>query len=147
MTGVRWAESKKRSQRKVVESCFRKKNKYYVNPIIDWTDRDVWQYIKGNNVKYCSLYDEGWKRLGCIGCPMAGKKRIAEFERWPRFKSLYLKAFCKAAEQNISASGSIEYGGYGRNAKLRWRNGEEMFDWWMEDKHLKGNPDQTIMFE
>ena len=44
MTGVRWAESSKRKQRKVVESCFRKQVKYYVNPIIDWTDKDVWQY-------------------------------------------------------------------------------------------------------
>jgi phosphoadenosine phosphosulfate reductase len=147
MTGVRWAESKKRCQRKVVESCFRKQNKYYVNPIIDWTDKDVWQYIRENNVKYCSLYDEGFQRLGCVGCPMAGKKRIAEFERWPRIKRLYGKAFAAAAAAaNIAALG-VEYGGYNRDAKLRWPDGEAMFNWWMEDKHLRGNPDQTIMFE
>ena len=67
-----------------------------VNPIIDWTDGEVWEFIKEYNIPYCTLYDEGFKRLGCIGCPMGSKEqRIREFERWPKYKNLYMIAFQK----------------------------------------------------
>ena len=56
--------------RRLVEHCFRRR-KVTVNPIIEWTDADVWEFIKSENIPYCELYDEGWRRLGCIGCPMA----------------------------------------------------------------------------
>jgi len=145
ITGIRWAESGRRSKRKLTEACYRDTRKHYLNPIIDWTDADVWQYIKEHNVRYCSLYDEGFKRLGCIGCPMAGKGREKEFERWPRYKSKYGKVFAVAAAANLAALGP-EYGGRGRNAKLRWVDGKAMFDWWMEEKN-NADPDQTVMFE
>jgi phosphoadenosine phosphosulfate reductase len=57
VTGIRWAESNRRSKRKMNEACFRDARTHYLNPIIDWSDEDVWMYIRGNNVKYCSLYD------------------------------------------------------------------------------------------
>ena len=62
----------------------------YLNPIIDWTTAEVWEFIKEYKVRYCSLYDEGFTRLGCIGCPMGGKKnQLAEFDRWPKYKDNY----------------------------------------------------------
>lgn len=97
LTGVRRAESVRRSKRgayeiiknriedrvstdrillndnedrRQTEFCMQK-NTYVCNPIIDWSDEDVWHFIKGKNLPYCKLYDEGFKRLGCIGCPMA----------------------------------------------------------------------------
>jgi phosphoadenosine phosphosulfate reductase len=146
LTGIRWAESVRRSKREMVEDCFRGKHKTYLHPIIDWADTDIWNYIKENDLPYCSLYDEGFKRLGCIGCPMAGKTRVKEFERWPRYKTLYGTAFAAAAAANLAALGP-EFGGRGRNAKLRWRTGDEMFAWWMEEKHTTKDPDQTVMFE
>ena len=67
-----------------------------INPIIDWTTDEVWEFIKEYKIPYCSLYDEGFKRLGCIGCPMGTKKmREYEFERWPKYKNLYMIAFEK----------------------------------------------------
>lgn len=146
ITGIRWAESARRGKRKMTEACFKDSRKFYINPIIDWLDSDVWDYIHINNLKYCSLYDEGFKRLGCIGCPMAGKGRLREFARWPKYESLYRKAFAAAAAANIAALGE-EYGGHNREAKLRWPDGDAMFKWWMGAKHLKGDPDQTVMFE
>jgi phosphoadenosine phosphosulfate reductase len=59
VTGIRWAESSRRSKRRFVESCFRDTSKVYVNPIIDWSDDDVWAYIHDRELPYCSLYDEG----------------------------------------------------------------------------------------
>ncbi|MFA5322812.1 MAG: phosphoadenosine phosphosulfate reductase family protein, partial [Smithella sp.] len=118
-----------------------------INPIIDWSDEDVWEYIKTRNIAYCSLYDEGFKRLGCIGCPMAGTDgRKKEFSRWPNFERKYRTAFAAAAAANLAALGP-EYGGRGRNAKLRWVDGDSMFSWWMEEDKTKDDPDQTVMFE
>ena len=99
VTGVRWAESlrrkenrssleysKKSSEKRVrlkvdndddrreIENCM-KFSQLIVNPIIDWNDEDVWMFINHDKIKYCKLYDEGEKRLGCIGCPMTGIKQ------------------------------------------------------------------------
>jgi phosphoadenosine phosphosulfate reductase len=97
MTGVRWAESNRRKakhgiasvgkqgetiilnddndeSRRMVENCYRTQ-KTMVNPIVDWMDEDVWEFIRTEKLPYCCLYDEGFKRLGCVGCP--GNQRNA----------------------------------------------------------------------
>lgn len=118
LTGVRRAESAKRSSRKEFEvvsnnskekilfndndesrrdfeNCEMKK-KLLTNPIIDWEDEDVWEFIKGRKIPYCKLYDKGHKRLGCIGCPLSGKEgMLKDFKRYPKFKQLYISAFDK----------------------------------------------------
>ena len=76
-----------------------------VNPIIDWTDAEVWEFIHEYNIPYCELYDQGFKRLGCIGCPMGTvKQRQMEFERYPKYKNLYLLAFQKMIENRGGAT-------------------------------------------
>ena len=82
------------NSRKMVEQCYRK-NKVTVNPIVDWTEEEVWEFIKEvAKVPYCELYDQGFTRLGCIGCPLQGREgMLADFERWPKYKELYIKAF------------------------------------------------------
>jgi len=63
---------------------------------------------------------------------MAGPNRVAEFKRWPRFEIAYRNAFAAAAAAaNIAALG-VEFGGRNRKAKLRWKDGDDMFKWWME---------------
>lgn len=85
-----------RENARIVEMCY-KNHTTLINPIIDWTTAEVWEFINEYNVPYCSLYDEGFKRLGCIGCPMSSN-REREFERWPKYKKLYLLAFGKMIE-------------------------------------------------
>lgn len=82
------------TSRKMVEQCYQK-NKVTINPIVDWTEEDVWEFIKEvAKVPYCELYDEGFDRLGCIGCPLQGREgMLADFERWPKYKELYIMAF------------------------------------------------------
>lgn len=84
------------ANRRMVEQCYRTR-KTLVNPIVDWEDDDVWEYLNDvAKVPHCRLYDEGFKRLGCIGCPMGRKSGMEkEFARWPKYKTLYLKAFEK----------------------------------------------------
>lgn len=62
-------------------------------PIAYWTDEDVWAFIRSRNLPYCELYDQGFKRLGCIGCPMAGREGQArEFARWPKYERMWKRA-------------------------------------------------------
>ena len=72
--GVRRAESLKRSKRDVF--CMYD-GRFQLNPIVDWTDTDVWDYIHLNELPYPSVYDEGQKRVGCVMCPLACRSRRA----------------------------------------------------------------------
>ncbi len=38
------------------------------NPIINWSEEDVWKYIKSNNVPYNKLHDSGYPSIGCAPC-------------------------------------------------------------------------------
>ena len=80
--------------RQMVEQCYAKR-KTTINPIVDWEDEDVWEFLNDvAKVHHCCLYDEGFTRLGCIGCPLQGKDgMLRDFERWPKYKELYIKAF------------------------------------------------------
>lgn len=105
--------------RKMVEQCY-KQTKTVVNPIIDWTDEDVWEFIREYNIPYCKLYDEGYKRLGCIGCPMGTvEHRKAEFERYPKYEQAYMRAF----EKMLS---NYDGGGYS------WKSGADVLKWYSE---------------
>ena len=125
------------ASRRLIETCYRR-HKTTLNPIIDWTDAEVWQFIRGERIPYCCLYDEGFHRLGCIGCPMASRRgRSAEFARWPKYKAAYLHAFEKMIAER-ERRGKIDG---------TWRIGTdpmEIFHWWMEDGVLPG---QLVMDE
>lgn len=108
-----------RENARIVEMCY-KNHTTLINPIIDWTTAEVWEFIREYNVPYCSLYDEGFKRLGCIGCPMSGN-RLSDFERWPKYKELYLLAFGKMIE-NRKRRGKFE----------EWETPNEWFKWWID---------------
>lgn len=72
---------------------------YYVCPILDWTEDDVWHYL--NEVvkaPHCCLYDEGYRRIGCVMCPLVGPKKMQrDMERWPK----YAKMLRMGADKNI----------------------------------------------
>lgn len=166
-TGVRWAESASRKnnrgiyekngtketriilnndnddRRRLFENC-RLKAKRTVNPIIEWKDEDVWDFlgegtqvlccdcnVTQNNIPVNPLYAEGWCRVGCVGCPMAGKAgRELEFARFPKYKDLYLLAFKNLLEERAS-----------RGKYTSWATPMEVFNWWMEDDILPGQID------
>jgi phosphoadenosine phosphosulfate reductase len=120
-----------------MESCI-SKGKHVLNPIVDWEDEDVWGYIKDRKLEYCTLYDEGFDRLGCIGCPMAKKsRRIREFERFPKFKTMYLKAFQKMIDKNK------------RDGNERFVNEtpEQVMDWWINEKEKDETMENQIELE
>ena len=108
--------------RRMVEHCYRTR-KTMVNPIVDWSDEDVWDFLSYYGCKINPLYECGFKRIGCIGCPMAVKHmRNLEFELYPKYKQAYIRAFDKMLQKR-----EIE----GRPTTLKWADGQAVFDWWL----------------
>lgn len=92
-TGVRADESPRRKGLWKTVNKDREGIGYILCPIVYWTDADIWKFIRLHNMPYCKLYDEGFKRLGCIGCPMADKQRVAQFKRWPKYEKMWRRGF------------------------------------------------------
>ena len=121
--GVRAAESSRRAKRNKIEDD-RNYNKKYIHIIFDWSDKEVWEYIKENNLRYCSLYDEGYKRIGCIGCPFKSEKeRRKDFERYP-----YLEKAYKAVLKRVFEERPNKY--FGTDVEAYW-------NWWLSGKSIK----------
>lgn len=115
-------------KRRFIEKCVLKA-KTVCNPIIEWTDKDIWNFIESEKIKVNPLYQMGFCRVGCIGCPMADKARYFEFNMFPTYKRAYIHAFEKMLE-------ALNADGTGR--KTRWKTGEDVFAWWMEEQAVPG---------
>ena len=156
-TGVRWDESESRAnsrgiyekngnkshriilnndnddKRMLFENC-RLKSKRTVNPIIDWKTKDVFDFLEDAKKPVNPLYAEGWCRVGCVGCPMAGTEwRELEFARWPKYKNLYMLAFRNMLEERAI-----------RGKYVSWKTPMDVYNWWMEYDVL---PDQIVLDE
>ena len=46
-----------------------------VNPIADWTEKDLWRYIHKHDLPYHPLHDQGYSSIGCAPCTQAGDGR------------------------------------------------------------------------
>jgi phosphoadenosine phosphosulfate reductase len=143
VTGVRRAESAARQGRKSMEivttkfkdkklfsdndegrlqfeNCMQK-GKLVLNPIIDWTDEDVWQFLRERERETCILYEQGAKRIGCLGCPIGScKGQEADFKNNPWVKNLYIKAFDEMLVQM-----------WAKGIETTWKTGQDVFDWWL----------------
>ncbi|MDR2020490.1 MAG: phosphoadenosine phosphosulfate reductase family protein [Treponema sp.] len=143
ITGVRWEESARRKKgralheisgktkdkniilnndndmkRRLTESCIPQK-KFVLNPIIDWTEQDVWDFIKKYKLPYNPLYDIGYKRVGCVGCPLSSKNHKKELGFLPKYKAAYFRAAKRLVER--------------RSADLpeKVNTPEKYFEWWL----------------
>ena len=123
VTGVRWAESAGRraksgiamvytaaaaagllttddaSSRRLFEQC-QMRGVRVLNPIIDWSDDDVWSYLASRGIEGNPLYKEGWTRIGCVGCPLAGRRaREIAFARYPKLYKAWADAIAYVIER------------------------------------------------
>jgi phosphoadenosine phosphosulfate reductase len=144
ITGVRWEESSNRKynralheikgktkedkiilnndndmRRRLTESCIPKR-KFILNPIINWTSADIWEFIKGKNMPYNPLYDMGYKRVGCIGCPLSHNHK-KELEKYPKYNLAYFKAAKKWVGHRIKRG--LDHSGIMETPEL-------YFNWW-----------------
>ena len=153
LVGVRAAESVRRSKRAEVErinanknrrkqydeeeqeflfgadnetlhQCVKGKDRILISPIFNWTDEDVWNFILGNNIEYCRLYDEGFHRIGCLFCPMASAKtKQRERLRYPGFERAFKRAIQRLIDKN------------GLGGKFN-ATADEVFDWYLSNKSM-----------
>ena len=158
VTGVRWAESFKRKNlsgiyeerdphksayerivltndnaddRDIVDACMSRK-KIACNPIIDWSDEEVWDYLSESGIKGNPLYCMGMKRVGCVGCPLAShKKQEHEFMIFPQYRRLYVRTFTRMLIARRKA-GLTE-----PSDSVPWRNGEDVMRWWLGYDHAQ----------
>lgn len=156
-TGVRWSESVNRKnnrgiyeagrniilnndnddKRTLFESCS-VKSKRVCNPIIDWSDKDVWMFLKEYKADTNPLYKCGFNRVGCIGCPLAGRHRYKEFEIYPKYKLNYILSFDRMIENRKKNN---------KMNSFNFKTGEDVFHWWMEDGVLPNQISIEGVFE
>jgi phosphoadenosine phosphosulfate reductase len=146
VTGVRWDESVRRRKRgihefkahkkenriilnndndmkrKITETCLNHRT-FVLNPIIDWSEDDVWEFLRNEKVPVNPLYKQGYKRVGCMGCPMNPKSRKKEFEKMPKYRDAYFRAAVKYLQHRKIRGLPTDYAG--------WKTPEKYFEWWL----------------
>lgn len=119
--------------RRFVEMCYRTTSTL-VNPIIDWTDTDVWEFLHHYGCRSNPLYQCGFKRIGCIGCPLGGFASMKrEFQLYPKHRAMYVRAFDKMVAAREAA---------GLENRVSWLDGEHVMRWWVGD-----DPNQYSFFD
>ena len=105
LMGIRAEESARRAARERIDTL----GKWTIyKPIFTWLEWEIWDYIDNNNLPVCSLYGEGFSRLGCVVCPFVdGKKLKMHKDRWPKIYTGFEKAM-----RRLWDTGRIERRGY-----------------------------------
>ncbi len=117
--------------RRFVEHCYRTTSTM-VNPIIDWTHTDVWEFLHHYGCESNPLYQNGFCRVGCIGCPLGGAKSMKRgFALYPKYKENYIRTFDRMIIRRKE-----------RGLPSVWNSGEECFTWWIGD-----DPNQLSFFD
>jgi phosphoadenosine phosphosulfate reductase len=99
--------------------CINGKDKILLSPIIDWTNSDVWNFIRNHKLEYCELYDQGYTRIGCMFCPNCTvKSKQRDRRNYPRVE--------KKIKESI-----IELMAMGKYADFE--NADEVFNWWISN--------------
>ena len=154
LTGVRRQESYKRSKRNEAEKigskkarfsgtfeqldqftrnkelegvqCVNGKDKIVINPIIEWSEADVWYFLNEvAKVEHCVLYDRGWRRIGCLFCPMASKREILkQGGEYPKYHALIMRTIHRLREN-------------GYMNQYTDLTDEEVFRWWISKESIK----------
>lgn len=134
LMGIRAAESPRRAKAWQTLTRHRRTGDYVVSPMLHWSDDDLWDYIECEGVGVCELYYQGFHRLGCIGCPMAGEQgRRREFARWPKYEKAWKRLFQHVWDRR---TGTMQRDGrvwFGDAYFSGWR---EMWRWWLCDQSL-----------
>lgn len=134
LMGVRAAESPSRNMnwQEVSGDMHDEKT---ICPIVFWSDDQLWNFLHIHDVPYCKLYDEGWKRIGCVGCPLATKEnQTREFKRWPAYERNWKKAIISNWEHYHNA---VKKRGKDRGKPYyhaKFKSGEDMWRWWLTTK-------------
>jgi len=132
--GMRRSESNKRKNYSVYEKSKQHGSTYWVLPIVDWHEEEVWEYIEMYNLPVCSLYDEGFHRLGCVLCPYESAQiSQSMIERFPKIAKAWRISFERYYKKRIE-----------RGTPLHFVNSEEYWQWWISRKTRKLDSNQLL---
>lgn len=121
-----------RDQTDFLHHCYRDRS-VTVNPIVDWNDRDVWDFLHHYGCEANPLYQCGESRIGCIGCPLAGQRtQKKNFAKYPKYKANYIAAFQRMVDERKRCHLST----------TKWDTGQDVMTWWLGD-----DPNQLTMFD
>ncbi|WP_034633713.1 phosphoadenosine phosphosulfate reductase family protein [Maridesulfovibrio bastinii] len=67
ISGIRRDEHPSRQNRDYLEKREAPEH-LMLNPVLDWTEMDIWSFITMNDLPFCELYDQGYRSLGCRPC-------------------------------------------------------------------------------
>ena len=127
--GVRSAESRNRAGRDYINIDTRKwqMGATHIYPIYDWSDDDVWNFIKKYDIKLPPHYQHS-DRLGCVGCPLVSRKghREKEFALYPRFYSAIKSAIEMGMRNNPQW----------KLTNATDRDAEMAMQWWLSGKTM-----------
>lgn len=144
LTGVRKEESRKRAAYKEVSKftrnkedkeeidldkmeenefqCVGGKDKFMVYPVLEWTEKDVWQFICERGLPVNPCY-KTHKRVGCVFCPFARPKDVRAYcETHPQLKAAFIHAIERYREReretvrNSRRQRTISTGGFRTSA-------------------------------
>lgn len=107
----------------------KEQRKLICNPIYQWTDADIWTFIRERGMKYNPLYDRGFHRIGCIGCPLSTKTQLV-LELYPIYRDNYKRAFQRMLDKR-KADGKDDSQG-------NWKDVESLYKWWIQDNEIEG---------
>ncbi|MCF8367878.1 MAG: phosphoadenylyl-sulfate reductase [Bacteroidales bacterium] len=71
ITGLRKEQSITRNNNKLIELDNNNHGRIKINPLLNWTEKHVWDFINKNNVPYNKLHDSGFPSIGCQPCTRA----------------------------------------------------------------------------
>lgn len=124
LLGMRRAESVKRQGYREFQSQHNYENTWWCLPIVSWGNEEVWEYIKLSALETCSLYQEGYDRLGCVLCPFEGAKTTAKnITRFPKIAHCWRRALERYYQIRIE-----------RGTPLPWNSAEAFWKWWISRK-------------
>jgi phosphoadenosine phosphosulfate reductase len=139
--GIRADESRLRTQRytSVIETCHTK-NISKVYPILDWTENEIWEYIKQNSLPVNPLYLQGYKRIGCIACPLAPANMKRDIENNTHFYKMLHKTIIEYL--NLTKSKLVSKGKHAGSLNFFHRNNmnvDEVIAWYIGDMKIINN--------
>lgn len=73
ITGIRRDQTDVRKNAAMIEIDQQHNGILKINPLIEWSWEQVWDYIKENNIPYHKLLDKGYASIGCAPCTRAIK--------------------------------------------------------------------------
>jgi phosphoadenosine phosphosulfate reductase len=74
ITGIRREQSPTRADAQR-EEWMESRGVWKFNPLVDWTEDDVWRYVHEHDLPYHPLHDQGYDSIGCAPCTLPGAGR------------------------------------------------------------------------